>query len=146
MTVSFLRLCFLLMDMHNTLRLVVFHLAISSLCSAVETYTNSWAVEVDGTTEELHALTQLYEFTNKGKVGILDHTYEFVLPKGVYQREGLSMDEPYDRLTQKLMKEDIVVTVEQQKLHRIVEKSYTDPTDPDWSKQWYLVSSSRCQV
>ena len=113
--------------MHITLRLVVFHLAISSLCSAVETYTNSWAVEVDGTTEELHALTQLYEFTNKGKVrvlknsvffatsyynflqvGILDHTYEFVLPKGVYQREGLSMDEPYDRLTQKLMKEDIV--------------------------------------
>ena len=58
------------MDMQNTLRRVVF-LAIISLGSAVETYTNSWAVEVDGATEEvLHALAQRYEFTNKGKVRV----------------------------------------------------------------------------
>ena len=32
-----------------------------------------------------------------------------------------------------------MVSVEQQTLHRIVEKSFNEPTDPEWHNQWYLV-------
>ncbi|XP_068612958.1 furin-like [Brachionichthys hirsutus] len=98
----------------------------------VEVFTNTWAVQVDGGAEEADRIAREHGFINHGNV--FGDYYHF--RHHSVEKRALS---GHREMHVRLQKEPQVLWVEQQVVKKRKKRDvYEDPTDPDFSKQWYL--------
>ncbi|XP_027275168.1 proprotein convertase subtilisin/kexin type 4 isoform X2 [Cricetulus griseus] len=99
-------------------------------------YVSSWAVRVTKGYQEAERLARKFGFINLGQIFPDDH-YFHLRHRGVAQ-QSLT---PHWGHRLRLKKEPKVQWFEQQTLRRRVKRSLVVPTDPWFSKQWYMVST-----
>uniref|UniRef100_A0A8C9TR86 Furin, paired basic amino acid cleaving enzyme n=1 Tax=Scleropages formosus TaxID=113540 RepID=A0A8C9TR86_SCLFO len=128
----------LFMDLPQVLLLRALLLLLTSYpgpSAAVKVYTNTWAVHIVGGAQEADQVAQKHGFINHGNV-FADY-YHF-RHRTVVKRSLSSHRETHVRLH----KEPQVLWAEQQVLKRRVKRDIytTEPSDPKFNQQWYLVS------
>ncbi|CAH6779297.1 Pcsk4 [Phodopus roborovskii] len=96
-------------------------------------YVSSWAVRVTKGYQEAERLARKFGFINLGQIFPDDH-YFHLRHRGVAQ-QSLT---PHWGHRLRLKKEPKVQWFEQQTLRRRVKRSLVVPTDPWFSKQWYM--------
>uniref|UniRef100_A0AAY4CEV3 P/Homo B domain-containing protein n=1 Tax=Denticeps clupeoides TaxID=299321 RepID=A0AAY4CEV3_9TELE len=110
-------------------------LAVSALSQRV--YTNTWAVHVTGGAAEAQRVAQKHGFVNLGHV--FGDYYHFrhhrVVKRSLSDHRGLHA---------RLQGEPQVTWLEQQVVKRRVKRDvYSEPTDPKFAQQWYLLNPNR---
>uniref|UniRef100_A0A3B5QDV7 Furin (paired basic amino acid cleaving enzyme) b n=1 Tax=Xiphophorus maculatus TaxID=8083 RepID=A0A3B5QDV7_XIPMA len=99
---------------------------------AAEIFTNTWAVQINGGPGEADRIAREHGFINQGNVfGDYYHfRHHAVEKRALSGHTGMHI---------RLQKEPQVLWVEQQVVKRRKKRDiFEDPTDPDFSKQWYL--------
>ncbi|KAM6219901.1 proprotein convertase subtilisin/kexin type 4 [Rhynchocyon petersi] len=96
-------------------------------------YVSSWAVRVSQGNQEADRLARKFGFVNLGQI-FPDGQYFHLRHRGVAQR---SLN-PHWGHCLRLRKDPKVQWFEQQTLRRRVKRSLAVPTDPWFSKQWYM--------
>uniref|UniRef100_A0A672FUZ3 Furin (paired basic amino acid cleaving enzyme) b n=1 Tax=Salarias fasciatus TaxID=181472 RepID=A0A672FUZ3_SALFA len=99
---------------------------------AAEVFTNTWAVQINGDSQEADRIAREHGFINHGNV--FGDYYHF--RHHAVERRALS---GHRGMHIRLQKEPQVLWAEQQVVKKRKRRDvYEDPTDPDFSKQWYL--------
>ncbi|XP_043980666.1 furin (paired basic amino acid cleaving enzyme) b [Gambusia affinis] len=99
---------------------------------AAEIFTNTWAVQINGGPGEADRIAREHGFINQGNVfGDYYHfRHHAVEKRALSGHTGMHI---------RLRKEPQVLWAEQQVVKRRKKRDiFEDPTDPDFSKQWYL--------
>ncbi|XP_014883947.1 furin (paired basic amino acid cleaving enzyme) b [Poecilia latipinna] len=99
---------------------------------AAEIFTNTWAVQINGGPGEADRIAREHGFINQGNVfGDYYHfRHHAVEKRALSGHTGMHI---------RLQKEPQVLWAEQQVVKRRKKRDiFEDPTDPDFSKQWYL--------
>uniref|UniRef100_A0A6Q2XJB0 P/Homo B domain-containing protein n=1 Tax=Esox lucius TaxID=8010 RepID=A0A6Q2XJB0_ESOLU len=119
----------------NLLFLLWFALKSSSgLTTGGEVFTNTWAVHIEGGPQEADRVARKHGFINHGNV-FRDY-YHFwhrtVVKRSLSGHRGIHI---------RLQKEPRVLWTEQQVSRRRKKRDvYTEPSDPKFTQQWYLVT------
>ncbi|XP_005083476.2 proprotein convertase subtilisin/kexin type 4 isoform X4 [Mesocricetus auratus] len=108
-------------------------LAVGWASARAPIYVSSWAVRVTKGYQEAERLARKFGFINLGQIFPDDH-YFHLRHRGVAQ-QSLT---PHWGHRLRLKKEPKVQWFEQQTLRRRVKRSLVVPTDPWFSKQWYM--------
>ncbi|XP_071272649.1 furin (paired basic amino acid cleaving enzyme) b isoform X1 [Salvelinus alpinus] len=104
--------------------------------AAAEVYTNTWAVHIEGGPQEADRIARKHGFINHGNVfGSYYHfRHHTVVKRSLSGHRGTHV---------RLQKEPQVRWAEQQVSRRRKKRDvYTEPSDPKFPQQWYLVSKS----
>ncbi|XP_037360855.1 proprotein convertase subtilisin/kexin type 4 isoform X2 [Talpa occidentalis] len=101
-------------------------------------YVSSWAVRVSQGYQEAERLARKFGYVNLGQI-FPDSQYFHLRHRGVVQRSLT----PHWGHCLRLKKDPKVQWFEQQTLRRRVKRSLVVPTDPWFSKQWYMNSEAQ---
>uniref|UniRef100_A0A8C7LVN5 Furin (paired basic amino acid cleaving enzyme) b n=1 Tax=Oncorhynchus mykiss TaxID=8022 RepID=A0A8C7LVN5_ONCMY len=102
--------------------------------AAEEVYTNTWAVHIEGGPQEADRISRKHGFINHGNVfgGYYHFRHHTVVKRSLSGHRGTHV---------RLQKEPQVRWAEQQVSRRRKKRDvYTEPSDPKFPQQWYLVS------
>ncbi|KAJ8247497.1 hypothetical protein GJAV_G00247080 [Gymnothorax javanicus] len=105
--------------------------------SGLKLYTNTWAVHIAGGSEEADRIASKHGFTNLGHVygDIYHFRHRALVKRSTSDHRGTHV---------RLHKEPQVLWAEQQVVKRRKKRDiYTEPSDPKFSQQWYLLNPSR---
>ncbi|XP_012585419.1 PREDICTED: proprotein convertase subtilisin/kexin type 4 isoform X2 [Condylura cristata] len=108
-------------------------LAVGWASARVPIYVSSWAVRVSQGYQEAERLARKFGYVNLGQI-FPDSQYFHLRHRGVVQ-QSLT---PHWGHSLRLKKDPKVQWFEQQTLRRRVKRSLAVPTDPWFSKQWYM--------